>query len=352
MKTQYLTTVGEVQDFVDHALAQPWLALDTEFVRERTYAPQLCLLQLATAERLVLVDVLAVDVVEVLRPLLEAGPVKLVHSPGQDFEALATVGLRLLCPLFDTQSAHALLGGPPQVGYAGLVKERLGLDLPKDQTRTDWSQRPLSAAQQDYAADDVRYLGTLYTQLSAALSEAGRAEWQAEDMRALEQAFALPDPWEQALRSRALERLEPVERPVYVALSVWREQRAQSTDKPRSWIAKDGLLAAIARRRPNSLDALGRIDGCTPGLLRSQGKQLLQVIETAAERCPPVPEPIPKERLKPLQKAVAERASGLGIDPSLLGSRSDLEQWLRQRSGRLAQGWRQGVCAEFLEAEG
>jgi len=284
----------------------------------------------------------------VLQPLLVAGPVKLLHSPGQDFEALATVGLNQLAPMFCTQMAHALLGGPPQIGYAGLVKERLEVELAKDQTRTDWSRRPLSEAQLGYAADDVRYLGELYRMLSALLEEQGRSAWMAEEMAALEQPWSLPDPLALALKSRALERLEAAEKCVFVALSQWREARARYSDKPRSWIAKDGLLSALARRQPDSLQQMEGLEGCTPGLLRSQGEVLLKTIREAAQNCPQIPEPISRDQSRALRQQLTAIAKTHGIDPGILASRADCEDWLRARVGRLAGGWRAELAAEVL----
>lgn len=350
--TKYLTTDAELQGFVERAERAPWLALDTEFVRERTYSPQLCLLQCATPDELVLIDTLSLRKPELLRPLLESGPVKLVHSPGQDFEALATVGLDRLAPLFCTQTAHALLGGPPQIGYAGLVEQRLGVTLAKDQTRTDWSQRPLTEAQKGYAADDVRYLDALYQQLDDALVAAGRKSWMQQEMALLEQAYAWPDPTLQALKSRNLERLEGDEPCIYIALSVWREKRAQASDKPRSWIAKDGLLSALARRRPATIQALADIDGITPGLLRSQGKVLLEIIAKAAENCPDLPVPLDRNAVKAVQQALKAVADAQNLDPAVLYSRADCEQWLREKNGRLTQGWRQTLTASALSEVG
>ncbi len=317
-------------------------------MRERTYAPQLCLLQFATADEIVFVDALTLDDWSVLQPLLVGGPVKLLHSPGQDFEALATVGLNQLAPMFCTQMAHALLGGPPQIGYAGLVKERLEVELAKDQTRTDWSRRPLSEAQLGYAADDVRYLGELYRQLTDRLEEQGRSHWMAEEMAVLEQSWALPDPLALALKSRSLERLEPAEKCVFIALSQWREARARHSDKPRSWIAKDGFLSAVARRQPGTLEELERLEGCTPGLLRNQGEVLLKTIREAPANCPDIPEPIPRETSRELQQKLTAIAKAHGIEPGILASRADCEEWLRARAGRLASGWRAELAAAAL----
>lgn len=351
INAKYLTTDAELQAFITRAQQAPWLAMDTEFVRERTYAPRLCLIQFATPDEIVLLDVLAVQHPQALAPLLTSGPLKLLHSPGQDFEALDTIGLPQIAPIFDTQVAHALLGGPAQIGYAGLLKEKLGVDLPKDQTRTDWSRRPLSPGQLEYAADDVRYLGEMYGMLQSALQAQGRDGWMDEEMTELAQPWSLPSPISLATKSRVLERLEGDEKCVFVALSLWREERARRSDKPRSWIAKDGFLNALARRQPRTLQALADIDGATPGLVRSQGKIVLQTIAEAVENCPELPREIPREQCKVVQKAVAVVAEDLGLDAAVLASRVDCEEWLRNQGGKLARGWRKVATAKALSEE-
>src|SRR5258705_5776746 len=150
------------------------LGLDTEFMRERTYYAQLCLLQLGTAELSVCVDPLAIDSLDPLRPLMSAPALcKILHAAHQDLEVLAPV-LGSVSPVFDTQVAAALVGFPAQIGYADLVRELLGVELHKSQTRTDWSRRPLSAAQIDYALDDVRHLPPLRELLGERLGGLGR----------------------------------------------------------------------------------------------------------------------------------------------------------------------------------
>lgn len=347
---QYLTTPEQVQAWLQAAQAADWLAVDTEFVRESTYAPQLCLVQLAGAPGIALVDVLALGGLDPLRAALESGPRKLMHSPGQDLEAFATCGVQRIAPLFDTQTAHALLGGATQIGYAGIVEQRLGIAVDKGQTRTDWSRRPLSAAQQAYAADDVRHLAALEALLREQLEAAGRGAWMDEEMARWEQPWAPVDPLAMALRSRGLERLEPAEQRIYAALVVWREERARRADKPRSWIAKDGLLHALARRRPETLDALRAVPDLPPGLLRHQGSVLLDVVAGAPQQVPELPAPLPRAALKALQKALAEVAQGLGIEPAVLASRGDCERWLRSGEGLLAGGWRAQEAAAVLAA--
>ena len=163
------------------------LALDTEFVRERTYYPKLCLIQAAAAGEVVLIDALAIADGGALAALLtDPTRPKLLHAARQDIEALLPVTGVPLAPVFDTQQAAALLGFPAQVGYAELVRQLLGIELAKGHARTDWARRPLSAEQLAYAADDVRYLPALVESLEARLDAAGRRAWLAQESAALD----------------------------------------------------------------------------------------------------------------------------------------------------------------------
>ncbi|MGH8130161.1 MAG: ribonuclease D, partial [Steroidobacteraceae bacterium] len=162
------------------------LALDTEFVRERTYYPKLCLIQAALPGEVILIDVLAIeDGGALIAPLSDPRRLKLLHAARQDIEALLPLTGTPLAPVFDTQQGAALLGFPAQVGYAELVRQLLGVELVKGHARTDWARRPLSPEQIAYAADDVRYLPALAHALEERLAAAGRRAWLEEESAAL-----------------------------------------------------------------------------------------------------------------------------------------------------------------------
>lgn len=321
-------------------------------MRERTYYPQLCLVQVGTPDAVALIDAQCAELLPALVELLNLPLLKIMHAPGQDQEVLATVGVQHLQPLYDTQTAHALLGGVPQIGYAGIVSERLQLTVDKGQTRTDWSRRPLSAEQCAYAAADVEHLPALYTQLQDALAAAGRTDWMTEEMQSLARPWADPDPVDLALRARAMERMEPDEQQRYVQLVVWREQRARRSDKPRSWVAKDGLLVAIARHNPTNLQELRRINDIPDGLVRHQGQELLDRLQQAQEQPVDLLEPVEREAVKRVQALVGKAAQAAELDRGVIASRADCEQWCRDRSGRLASGWRQALVAPYFAAAG
>ena len=259
------------------------LALDTEFMRERTYHPQLCLVQIATATDCVLIDPLAgLDLAPLHALLQERSRLKILHAARQDLEVLLLTGGAVPGPLFDTQVAAALLGMPPQVGYAELVARQLGHSIDKGQTRTDWSRRPLTPAQLAYAADDVRHLLTLQAELQAALAARGREDWVAEETAALENpALYRTDPAAAWKRLKGLNRLQPAEQSAARALADWRERRALESDKPRGWILADETLYAIATRAPSTIAELESIASLPPGVVRKRGEELLELLRHA-----------------------------------------------------------------------
>ena len=180
-----ISTTAELTELATRLAATPAIAVDTEFLRERTYRAELCLIQVATREEAACVDpLLLTDLTALAQPLTTTHPVKVMHACRQDLEVLHPVAGRV-GPVFDTQIAAALSGAPAQVGYADLVRRLLGRDLSKAHTRTDWSRRPLSAAQIEYALDDVRYLLPLKDLLEEQIDKLGRSEWLAQELATL-----------------------------------------------------------------------------------------------------------------------------------------------------------------------
>lgn len=227
-----------------------WVALDTEFMRERTYYPQLCLIQIAGPNELACVDPLALDDLEPLTALLtDTSVTKVLHAAVQDLEILWQTTGALPEPVFDTQVAAALLGYPDQIGYATLVASMLGHALDKAHTRTDWSQRPLAAEQVAYAADDVRYLAELYPRIREQLAKRGRLEWvNAESETLADPARYTPDPGQAWKRIKGVDKLRPAQQQALARLAQWRETTAMRRDRPRRWILKDDVLVQLARK--------------------------------------------------------------------------------------------------------
>jgi ribonuclease D len=338
------------------------LALDTEFMRESTYHAQLCLVQVASDEASFLFDPLAgIDLAGLHALLQERQRPKIVHAARQDLEVLNAAGGAVPGPVFDTQVAAALLGLPPQVGYAELVARKLGHSIDKGQTRTDWSRRPLSPEQLAYAADDVHHLLELHTLLTAELRAQGRLDWLAEDCAAFEDpALYRADPADSARRLKGLNRLPPRAQAIARALAEWREQRAIADDRPRGWILSDEALYGIATLAPATLEDLATVRALPPGVVKRRGSELLERIATAtgtaaAAVAPPAWSKPPAEevaRAARLMQAVRGRAEALGISAEVLATRRDVDALAAdpQAEGRLQRGWRGTVLGEALRA--
>lgn len=351
--TELLTCSDALADMCEQAAGAEALALDTEFMRERTYYPELCLIQAALPDQIVLIDPLSDIDLAPLRTLMGGSADKILHASRQDQEVLVAALGCAATPLFDTQHAAALCGHPPQWSYAALVKAFCDVELPKDSTRTDWTRRPLSAKQLAYAADDVRYLVSLREQLQARLQALGREQWFAEDMRQME-AVALDvepdDAWNKVkgrgqLQGRALAVLQ--------ALAAWRERRAQSRNRPRRWVLADEVMLTLAQAQPATLEALGKVEGLPERVLQRQGKSLLEAVEAGQQGDIPVlDQRMPdKAEVKRLQVELRRIAESLELDPTLLATRADINALvLDGHSQRLEQGWRREVVGTPLRA--
>lgn len=326
-----------------------WVGLDTEFVRERTYYAELCLVQLALPDALVLVDPLRVDI----RPLAQAlqGPgLKIVHAGRQDLELLLQETEGLPSPLFDTQIAAALIGHHDQIGYGNLVAQLLSVELNKDATRTNWALRPLSERQLAYAQDDVRYLDVLHDKLASELSRLGRMDWLREDCQTLTDPNLYrfhPDQLVHRYRQGA--NLSPVGQALFQDLLVWREAAAKAADLPRNWVFPDAILAELAAHPPKDRADLATRRGLNHQSLERWGDALMATVdgaESSPRRAWAAPRLDPdEERLyTALVAHVDACAKALGIEAGVLCSRRALKEMVQGGpSGNLARGWRAEV---------
>ena len=336
------------------------IALDTEFVRERTYYPRLCLLQASSGGQIVLVDTLAIADGGALAPLLsDSARPKLLHAARQDIEALLPLTGRPLAPVFDTQQAASLLGFPAQVGYGELVRQVLGIELPKGHARTDWTRRPLSPEQLAYAADDVRHLPALAEALAARLVAAGRRAWLDEESAALDDlGLYRVDPAEAWRRLKGADRLDDAAFAAARALAEWRERRAMARDLPRGWILPDPAIHELATLRPRTRDALARVASVPAGTVARAADEILAAIVEAPDALPPrdfvdAQRPGPEQlRLqKALQARLVEIAAALGIQPEVLATRRELAALARgARDLPVMRGWRRDAVGERLLA--
>lgn len=335
-----------------------WVAIDTEFMREKTYFPVLCLIQLATPDWAVCIDPLA-DIS--LEPLLEAlyrpDLLKIFHAAEQDLELFNQIKGSPPPNLFDSQIAAPLLGFPEQAGYGRLVEMICGRVLDKSQTRTDWSRRPLSEAQLQYAADDVIELVKIYKQLRDQLAETGRTEWLTADWQRLadpERFNRSPDrAWE---RLKGLDRLSKKARGAAQQLAIWRERMALERDRPRNWILKDATLFDIAKQLPRNFEALSRVRGLPEPVLKRDGNALLKAITEGQDNAMPLTKKASSSPLNEGQEAAVDALSAIvrlkglehSINPQVLAPRKVLEKFFRGEDSGLTSGWRGNLLADTL----
>ena len=335
------------------------IGLDTEFLRERTYRAQLCLVQLSAPHDAACVDPLTLAELTPLAALLAApGVTKVMHACRQDLEVLLPLA-GVTRPVFDTQIAAALIGLPAQVGYAELVRRLLGTELPKSHTRTDWSRRPLSSEQLEYALDDVRYLLPLAQALEEQLARLGRLSWLAEELAELEDERVLSVAPEEAwLRLRGLRELDASRVRLARELAAWRERSAVQHNRPRGWILEDAVLREIVTQVPRTPEQLAAVAGMPAGLVKRRGAELLALV--AAAQVPDPPPPLPgRSRPDPARLALVKKlatlsqsvATELNLVPEVLATRRDLEQLADgRRDGLVLHGWRRSVLGERLLA--
>jgi len=353
------STPAELSALAARLRTQPRVGLDTEFLRERTYRAQLCLVQLSGAQEAACVDPLALPELAELRELLAASDVvKVMHASRQDLEVLLPLA-GLVRPVFDTQIAAALTGLPAQIGYAELVRRLLSRELAKSHTRTDWSRRPLSPEQIEYALDDVRYLLPLAEQLQQQLVRLGRLDWLTEELAALEDPAALTlDPDSAWRRIKGLRELDPGRARLARALAAWRERSAVEYNRPRGWILDDTLLREIILQVPRTLTLLAQIPAMPPALVKRRGEQLLGLVRAAEipDPAPPLPgrprpDPVKAALVKRLGSVIQAAAAELNLVPEVLATRRDLEQLAEgQRDGAVLRGWRRVTFGERLLA--
>jgi ribonuclease D len=354
-----ITTPAALTELAATLESSEQIGLDTEFLRERTYRAELCLLQLSSHSDATCVDPLALpDLTPLARTLTASSTTKVMHASRQDVEVLFPIA-GLVRPVFDTQIAAALTGLPAQIGYGELVRRLLGKQLPKSHTRTDWSRRPLSAEQIEYALDDVRYLLPLKALLEEELERSGRLAWLNEELLELQDARNVSTPPEEAwLRLKGLRSLDPARERLAQSLAAWRERRAIERNRPRGWILDDALLREIVMRVPRSLEALAAVPDLPAGVLKHCGAELLEGIRAAQvpDPAPPIntrarPDPAKTALVKKLSALNQTIAAELGLSPEVLATRRDLELLADgRRDIGLLRGWRRGVIGERMLA--
>ena len=354
---QLITDTATLKDFTQHLSRADFVAVDTEFMRESTYYPELCLIQLASSERAAAVDPKAdIDLAPLLDLLVADEVLKVMHAAGQDVEIVYNLTGKTPWPLFDTQIASMALGLGEQVSYAALVSQYLGVTLDKGARFTDWARRPLDKRQLDYAIADVTHLAQLFPDMLKQLRDQGRGVWLDEDMQRLTDpanyANAPDEAWKrvkfQGRNAEALGRLK--------ALAAWREREAQEKDLPRGRIVKDETMADLAGHPPKDQAGLARVRGLSKTWAQNDiGGRLMSVLEQAQplpkQEIPERPRGRPRlgadalliaDLLKLLLKVRAKEAS---VAAKLIGRAEHLERLAAgEREGLpLLEGWRYDV---------
>ncbi len=359
----FITDQAELEAFAKRALDSSVLAIDTEFLREKTYYARLCLLQMQTDDETIIVDPFAVSDLGVLAPLFQSSSImKIVHSGRQDLEILnREVGL-LPQPLFDTQVAAALLGHTQQIGYGSLVSAVCGVQLAKMDSFTDWSRRPLSASQISYAADDVIYLPQLYHTMTDELERLGRIHWLDPDFAALiDPALYVDDPRDRYRRLKRVGQLSRRQLSAAREVAAWREKRARDRDIPRKWVMTDEQVVEACKREARTIDSLFMVRGLSDRLSTGDARTVVRCICRGLDL---EPDKWPKSDhvayggdvnvdavLDAMTALVRLRARQNNIAFQTLASHSDLVKVAHgHKDAEILRGWRREIVgAELLE---
>ena len=345
----------------------PRIALDTEFIRERTYAPVLEIVQVAVEEGnlIALLDVTALkgELGPLRDILLDPGVLKVLHAATQDVEILTGLLGQTPAPIYDTQVAAAFAGYSLQTGYGALVQSVLNVRLSKDEGFADWSRRPLTQAMQDYAENDVRYLHALHDRLSRVLQKRGRVAWAEEQTRRLlasaTEEVAPDDLWRKVGGRSGLDGRQLA---VLRELAKWRDEEAQRRDKPRRTVVKDEVLVEVARRGYTDPQAILSLRSAPQNLgeraAGAMGEAVKRGQATPRDEWPRIDHSAPLDEqgailVELLSAAVRLRALEEDLPPSLLASGDDLRTLAITRakpdeSGPLFTGWRGEIIGSIL----
>ena len=365
----------ELRALIAELAGAPYLALDTEFMRDQTYWPKLCLIQVAAPGVEAIIDPLGdgIDLAPFYELLKSPGIVKVLHAARQDIEIFHHQGGMIPDPLFDSQIAAMVCGFGDAASYETLCRKIAHVEIDKSSRFTDWSRRPLSQKQLDYAIGDVTHLRTIYEFLKNKLEQTGRSAWVQEEISALQ------DPALYALHPEiAWKRLKPRTSnkrflAMLASLAGWREREAQERDVPRGRVLKDEALSEIAAHPPDTVEALERIRAVPRGFATSRlGKGLMEAIAQGRTAKPPEPleQDRPRRRREPsaaaidlLKTLLRLRAEAVGVAPRLIANADDIERlaanedegvpalhgWRAQVFGNDAVALRKGDLAIALE---
>ncbi len=354
-----ITTTSELAAVCERLASHPFVTVDTEFLRETTYYPLLCVAQMASAEEAVVVDALApgIDLLPFIALMADEKVMKVFHAARQDIEIVWHAAKLIPHPIFDTQVAAMVLGYGDSISYEQLVQRITGDSLDKSHRFTDWTRRPLSDAQLAYAISDVTHLRDVYLALVSDLGRRGRADWVQEEMQVLTSADTYRMDPERAWQRLKTRVRKPKELAVLIEVAAWREREAQSRDVPRSRVLKDEVIADIAVQAPTTIDRLKNLRSLPKGFERSRwGEAIVAAVARGLARDPktlPLPAralPPPTgtavlELLKVLLRMISERHH---VAAKVIATVDDLERIAADDGADVAAltGWRRELFGD------
>ncbi len=347
-----ITTELELIEACKAFSTEKFIAIDTEFKRETSYFPIPCLLQMSASSGTVCIDLLAIQDLSPLEYILfNQDILKIFHAARQDLELFYYMFNQVPSPIYDTQIGASFLGNDNQIGYANLVKKELDITLDKSQTRTDWTKRPITKKQLDYAANDVIYLFKLYLKQQQELTELSRLSWCEHDFQRLTD-IALYKPCTESAWTKVknYHRLTTEQKCTVYELAKWRESEAISNNKTRNAILKNTALLDIAYKTPSSIKELEGINDLSHRIINTQGSELLSIISSSkqmdATQCP-CPQEYSKLSetqlilIKTILQLIESKSQSNNIDSTVICSKKELEKVIRgKRDSILFDDWR------------
>lgn len=358
---QIITDSAALLAFCKATAKHPYMTIDTEFIRERTYFPQLCLIQVAHAEDAAIIDPMSKDLdLSPLFALLQNPKiVKVFHAARQDIEIFYHLSGAMPVPIFDTQIAASVCGHGESASYESLVNAIVGTTIDKSSRYSDWAARPLSETQLSYALSDVTHLRSIYEKLKSEVESAGRSSWIAEEFAQLTNTALYDIDPQTAYKRIKAGSLKPRHLVVLRALAAWREETARTSNVPRGRIVKDEVMVELALISPKNEAELTRIRNINAGLAKKHIKSILNCVETAlavpqtewpqVNRGRKQPEGTPTV-VSMLQLLLKVQADQHNIAGSMIAHKNDLEALALGQESPLNQGWRYDVFGKTAES--
>ena len=355
-----ITTNEELKELISKALQAPAVGIDTEFVWERTFYPQLGLVQLAIEEECYLIDPIAIKDLSSLGELLaDPSVVKILHDAQQDLTILKMATGAEPKNIFDTRLAYGFCSDTSILSLSALLEKTLGVSLPKTETRANWLMRPLTDKMFEYACDDVKYITELMHVIVDSAEKQNTASWLQDELKKYDcpSLYTEIDPREYYRKIKGIDQLKGTKLAVLRELAAWREKTARSKDRPRGHIVHNNVLIGLSFKCPSTLGALKKIDRLSPNAISKYGEDLLKCVKkglnTPLELQPAAVGRLQRKKIaRQIFEVIEQIAISFNIDPNLICSRKELTMLLDSREGinykksRIFKGWRD----EFMQS--